>query len=116
MLFRSQTIIRNLVSNALKFTHKGGKVTISASTGEDNHVVVAIKDTGIGMSSEMAANLFRLDVQTGRPGTDDESSSGLGLLLCKEFVEKHGGKILVESEEGKGSTFSFSIPGNAQSQ
>ena len=111
-----QTIIRNLVSNALKFTHKGGKVTISASTGEDNHVVVAIKDTGIGMSSEMAANLFRLDVQTGRPGTDDESSSGLGLLLCKEFVEKHGGKILVESEEGKGSTFSFSIPGNAQSQ
>jgi signal transduction histidine kinase len=89
-----QTIIRNLVSNALKFTHKGGKVTISASnTSDDNKVVVAIKDTGIGMSSDMADNLFRLDVQTDRPGTEGEPSSGLGLLLCKEFVEKHRGRI-----------------------
>jgi PAS domain S-box-containing protein len=107
-----QTIIRNLVSNALKFTHKGGKVTISASTGDDNNVVVAIKDTGIGMSSEMVDNLFRLDVQTGRPGTNGESSSGLGLLLCKEFIEKHGGKIWVESEVGHGSTFYFTLATN----
>jgi signal transduction histidine kinase len=105
-----QTIIRNLVSNALKFTHKGGKVTISASTGDDSKVAVAIQDTGIGLSREMVDNLFRLDVQTSRPGTDGESSSGLGLLLCKEFVEKHGDKISVKSKEGKGSTFSFTIP------
>jgi len=88
---------------------------MSAITGDDNHVVVAIKDTGIGMSSEMVDNLFRLDVQTGRRGTNGESSSGLGLLLCKEFIENSGGKIWVESEEGKGSTFSFTIPDNAQS-
>jgi PAS domain S-box-containing protein len=109
-----QTIIRNLVSNALKFTYKGGKVTISASTGDDNKVVVAIKDTGIGMSSEMVDTLFRLDVQNGRPGTDGEACSGLGLLLCKEFVEKHGCQIWMESEVEKGSTFYFSIPLNAR--
>jgi signal transduction histidine kinase len=77
---------------------------------------VAIKDTGIGMSSEMVDNLFRLDVQTGRPGTNGESSSGLGLVLCKEFVEKQGEKIMVKSEEGKGSTFCFTIPGIARSK
>ena len=107
-----QTVLRNLVSNALKFTHNGGKVTISASAGEDHNVVVAIKDTGIGMSHEMVANSFRLDVQTGRKGTNGEPSSGLGLLLCKEFIEKHGGKIWVESEEGVGSTFYFTLGKN----
>ncbi|MCX6221183.1 MAG: ATP-binding protein [Bacteroidia bacterium] len=108
-----QTVIRNLVSNALKFTHKGGKVTISASAGEDKNVVVAINDTGIGMSRDMVDNLFQLHVQTGRPGTDGEPSSGLGLVLCKEFIEKNGGKLWVESEVGRGSTFYFTIPLNA---
>jgi signal transduction histidine kinase/ligand-binding sensor domain-containing protein len=104
-----QTIIRNLVSNALKFTHIGGKVTISACNEDASNIIVTIKDTGIGMSSEMVDNLFRLDAQTGRPGTDGESSSGLGLLLSKEFVEKQGGKIWAESEEGVGSTFYFTL-------
>ncbi len=102
--------IRNLASNALKFTHNGGKVTISAKAVPGNSVEITVKDTGIGMTSAMVDDLFRLDVQTKRRGTDDEPSSGLGLLLCKDFVEKHGGKIWAESEEGKGSTFCFTLP------
>ena len=107
-----QTVIRNLVSNAVKFTLKGGKISLSAITTGDKSVEISIKDTGIGMNSAMVDNLFRLDVQTNRKGTEGEHSTGLGLLLCKEFVEKHGGKLWVESEEGKGSTFAFSLPIN----
>jgi len=104
-----QTIIRNLVSNAMKFTPKGGKISVSAKTTGDKGVEISVKDTGIGMKPEMIDNLFRLDVKTNREGTEGEPSSGLGLLLCKEFVEKHGGKIWVESEVGKGSTFHFTL-------
>jgi len=104
--------LRNLASNAVKFTPRGGRVNLSARVTADKTVEISIRDTGIGMSREMVDNLFRIDVQTNRKGTDDEPSSGLGLLLCKEFVEKHGGKIRVESEEGKGSTFYFTIPEN----
>jgi CheY-like chemotaxis protein len=107
-----QTVIRNLVSNAIKFTRHGGRITISAGPGENNTVVIAVKDTGIGMSNEMLDNLFRIDVKSGRRGTEGEPSTGLGLLLCKEFIEKHGGKIWVESEEGKGSVFYFTLPYN----
>jgi signal transduction histidine kinase len=112
-----QTVIRNLVSNAVKFTPNGGKISLSAKTTGNKSVEIAIKDTGIGMNSAMVDNLFRLDVRTNRPGTEGEPSTGLGLLLCKEFIEKHGGKIWVESEEenlptGKagGTTFYFTIP------
>ena len=109
-----QTVIRNLVSNAVKFTSKGGKVIISAKITSDKSVEISIKDSGIGMSQKMIENLFRLDVQTGRKGTEGEPTTGLGLLLCKEFIEKHGGKIWVESEEGKGSDFKFTLPLNPQ--
>jgi len=105
-----QTVIRNLVSNAVKFTPKGGKVSIMAKDSSGGNVEIVVSDTGIGMNPEMIDNLFRLDVQTNRKGTEDEPSSGLGLLLCKEFIEKHSGKLWVESEEGKGSTFYFCIP------
>jgi PAS domain S-box-containing protein len=105
-----QTVIRNLVSNAVKFTLKGGKISISAKATGDDSVEIAVRDTGIGMNPKMIENLFRLDVQTNRKGTDGEPSTGLGLLLCKEFVEKHRGKFWVESEEGKGSVFYFTIP------
>jgi len=94
-----QTVIRNLISNAIKFTPIGGKIHISAKTGSDKTVEISISDTGIGMDKEMMDNLFRLDVQTNRKGTEGEPSTGLGLLLCKEFIEKHGGKLWVESEE-----------------
>ena len=105
-----QTIMRNLVSNAIKFTNKGGNISISAIPNAEGLIQISIKDTGIGISPEMVGDLFRIDVKTGRRGTDGESSTGLGLLLCKEFVEKHGGKIWVESEEGKGSNFCFTMP------
>ena len=103
------TVIRNLVSNAIKFTKKGGSVTISSNRLADR-VEIAIIDKGIGMNKELIIDLFKLDKQTGRKGTENEPSSGLGLLLCKEFIEKHGGKICVESEEEKGSKFSFWLP------
>lgn len=98
-------IIRNLVSNAVKFTPIGGSITISAKQYSNNTILISIKDTGIGMSKNMIENLFRLDVNTRRRGTEGELSTGLGLILCKDFVEKHGGVLRVESEEGKGSTF-----------
>ncbi|HZK97181.1 MAG TPA: PAS domain-containing sensor histidine kinase [Prolixibacteraceae bacterium] len=105
-----QTIFRNLVSNALKFTPKGGIVNILAKTASDKSVIISVEDSGIGMNSKMVDHLFRLDIKTSRKGTDGEPSTGLGLFLCKEFVEKHGGKLWVESKEGIGSIFYFTIP------
>jgi len=108
-----QTVIRNLVSNAVKFTPRSGKISLSAKVSGNNFVEISVKDSGIGMSPAILNNLFQLNTQINRKGTDGEPSSGLGLLLCKEFIEKHGGKMWVESEEGKGSTFYFTIPGDA---
>jgi PAS domain S-box-containing protein len=104
------TVIRNLVSNAIKFTPAGGKVNVKAEKRSDNSVEIKIKDSGIGMTPELKDKLFKINEKTSRPGTEGEASTGLGLLLCKEFIDKHGGKIYVESETGKGSTFSFIIP------
>jgi signal transduction histidine kinase len=104
-----QTIIRNLVSNAIKFTHTSGRVFLSADRYETGLIVISVKDTGIGMSSDLASRIFRIDEKINRSGTEGEISTGLGLLLCKEFVEKHGGAIWVDSVEGKGSEFRFSI-------
>jgi PAS domain S-box-containing protein len=103
-------IIRNLVSNAIKFTPKGGKINLSASENGENYVEITIKDTGIGMTDDMIENLFKLDVNTNRPGTDGEASTGLGLILCKEFIEKHKGKLWVKCNGDKGCTFWFTIP------
>ena len=104
-----QTIFRNLISNAIKFSRNGGKVTISAEIRED-FVLFSVKDDGIGMQGLLQQDLFRIDCKTNRKGTLGESSSGIGLHLCKEFVEKHHGKIWAESEENKGSTFYFTLP------
>jgi len=106
-----ETVIRNLVSNSIKFTPKYGEINISATITEDNNTEVKISDTGIGMDKELISRLFLLNEKTSRRGTEGEPSTGLGLLLCNEFIEKHGGKIWVESEAGKGSTFGFIIPG-----
>lgn len=102
-----EATVRNLVSNAIKFTPAGGKVKIEAVIAEDHYVETRITDSGIGMSPELIDKLFQIDEKTSRPGTEGEPSTGLGLLLCKEFIEKNGGKIEVRSEIGKGSTFSF---------
>lgn len=104
-------ILRNLTSNAVKFTPKGGKVFISAKS-LDNAVECSVSDTGIGMNQEMKENLFKIDVNTSRKGTEKETSTGLGLIICREFIDKHGGKLWVESEQGKGSTFHFTLPSN----
>ena len=104
-----KTILRNLISNAIKFTHKNGKVGVKAMA-INNQVEISVSDSGIGMTKETIAKLFRIDANQSTPGTENEKGTGLGLVLCKEFIEKHGGKIWVESESGKGSTFKFSIP------
>ncbi len=109
-----QTVIRNLISNAIKFTPKGGKVSVSAELSANNMALISVRDTGIGMTSEMLNNLFRIDASTKRPGTSGELSTGLGLLLCKEFVEKLNGTITVESEPNIGTVFSFNIPAMIQ--
>lgn len=106
------TILRNLLSNAVKFTRSGGKITVTAQF--KNHLLkLSVTDNGIGISKESRENLFRIDRTCTTRGTENEKGSGLGLILCKEFVEKHGGQIWVESEVGKGSIFSFTIPQNA---
>ena len=111
-----QTVIRNLISNAIKFTPKGGKVSVSAQSSADNMALISVRDTGIGMTKEMLDNLFRIDASTKRPGTSGELSTGLGLLLCKEFVEKLNGTIAVESEPNIGTVFSFNIPASIQEE
>jgi len=103
------TILRNLLSNAVKFTHKYGKVNVSLANSGDE-VVISVKDTGIGISEDNIKKLFRIDSKYTRPGTEKEQGTGLGLKLCKEFVEKMEGKIWVESTENEGSEFIFSIP------
>jgi len=105
----SDTIFRNLITNAIKFTSDGGSISIDAEIKDDT-VVIKVKDTGIGMDEETKSKLFRLDVNHSSLGTSQEKGTGLGLILCKEFVEKHKGKIWVESSIGKGTTFSFTLP------
>lgn len=104
-------ILRNLVSNAIKFTNAGGKVTINASV-RSKIVHVSVSDTGIGIDEEDIAYLFRIDKQKSTPGTAKEKGSGLGLILCKEFIEKNNGTIGVTSTPGEGSTFTFTLPAN----
>ena len=105
--------IRNLASNAIKFTPAGGSVTLSAKNTDAGHIEFSIQDTGIGMDQETLGNMFKLDVSISRKGTEGEPSTGLGLLLCKDFIEKHGGGIWAESAEGKGSVFYFTLPAKA---
>lgn len=103
------TVIRNLVSNAIKFTPTSGTITLSAKV-DPKEVMVAVADTGIGMGPETIKKLFRLDTKYTTNGTANEKGTGLGLILCKDFIEKNGGKIGVHSEEGKGSVFYFTLP------
>ncbi len=103
------TVVRNLLSNAIKFTPEGGKITLRAEEN-GNQFVISVTDTGVGMSAETIQKLFRLGTKHSTLGTSKESGTGLGLILCKDFVEKNGGTIHVESKEGAGSRFYFTIP------
>lgn len=104
-----KTILRNLVSNALKFTERGGAIEIT-EIDKDDLKEITVRDTGIGIAPETLNKLFKLDENYTSEGTEDETGTGLGLILCKEFVEKHGGNIRVESKVGFGSKFIFTIP------
>jgi len=106
-----KTILRNLVSNAIKFSYRGGKITTSV-TRDDKAVTISVEDHGKGISHENQGKLWNLAGKYTTSGTENESGTGLGLLICKEFVAAHGGKIRVESEEGKGSKFIFTLPLN----
>jgi signal transduction histidine kinase len=103
------TILRNLLSNAIKFTNERGFIIISGYH-EDKWVTISIQDNGIGMSQEQIDTLFDLEHKQSAIGTANEQGSGLGLILCKDFIEKHNGKIYVNSEIGNGTTFTFTLP------
>ena len=104
-----KTILRNLINNAIKYTNVNGEIIIDANE-VNQYIEIAIKDNGIGISAEDQRKLFKIDAFHSTPGTHDERGTGLGLLLCKEFVELHGGNIRIESEAGKGSIFAFTLP------
>jgi signal transduction histidine kinase len=103
------TVFRNLVNNAIKFTPPGKKIQISSFLNKE-HVIIEVRDEGVGIAPEDQERLFRIDDKFKTPGTEGEKGTGLGLIICKEFVEKNGGTIMVESSPGKGSTFRFTIP------
>ena len=102
-------VIRNLVVNGIKFTHPGGQIIVKTEKA-DHKVIVSITDTGIGIAFEKKERIFGVDSNKSTTGTANETGTGLGLLLCKEYVERHGGKIWLESEVGVGTTFFFTLP------
>ncbi len=104
-------VMRNLVSNAIKFSNPGGKIVLSSET-QDTKVLITVSDTGIGMTPDTLKKLFDVTQIDSHIGTQGEKGTGLGLLLCKEFIERHKGKIWVESRVGTGSDFKFTLPGN----
>jgi two-component system sensor histidine kinase/response regulator len=105
-----KTILRNLVSNAIKFTEPGGAITTKVNACGNDFLEISVSDTGIGMDKETAGNIFSKFKNDPRWGTKGEKGVGLGLVITKEFVEKHQGKIWVKSEVGNGSTFKFTLP------
>lgn len=104
------SIVRNLATNAIKFTGRGGTVSLNVQKNPTGEILFSIEDSGVGMNKEQIDKLFRIGTNVGKPGTEGEPSAGLGLILCREFVERHGGQIWAKSEPGKGSAFYFSIP------
>jgi len=106
----TDTIIRNLLSNALKFTKPGGNVAINAKRKDKEWLEISIKDDGIGMDAETMDGLFKIDSHHSSVGTANETGTGLGLILCKDMVDKNGGRIWAETKLNKGSTFRFTLP------
>jgi signal transduction histidine kinase len=107
--FMLRTILRNLLSNAIKFTNKNGKINITAQKRK-SHILISISDNGVGIGSESLSEIWSSSNTFSTSGTSNEQGTGLGLIICRDFVEKHEGRIWVESELGKGSTFSFTLP------
>jgi len=109
-----ELVFRNLVSNAIKFTPSGGNIKIDVKNNKDT-IIFSIIDSGIGISPQDLKKIFRIDINFSTIGTNNETGTGIGLILCKEIIEKHGGKIWAESELGKGSRFIFTLPKNNKS-
>ncbi|MDP3148093.1 MAG: PAS domain S-box protein [Ignavibacteria bacterium] len=107
------TVLRNFLSNAVKFTRSDGKIIVHTKKTENEMIEVSVQDTGVGMPEKDVKRLFKMEEKVSSKGTEGEPSTGLGLLLCKEFVEKNGGKIRVESQQNVGSTFYFTVPKSA---
>ena len=103
------TVLRNLLTNAIKFSHSGGVITVHLTKNE-THAQISVTDQGVGMSKEVRENLFQLNKNVSNDGTAGEKGTGLGMILCREFVDVHKGQIWVESEVGRGSTFIFTLP------
>jgi len=104
-----RTVLRNLISNAIKYTHKNGEVGLRA-TVNGNFIYVSVFDTGVGIPKENLDKIFKIDTNISTQGTDDETGTGLGLIIAQEFVEQNGGEISVSSQEGKGSEFTLKLP------
>lgn len=104
------TVMRNLISNAIKFTPVEGKISIQATKYNDSEILIEVIDTGVGMPPEDIVNVFQLDIKVSNPGTEDEPGTGLGLMLCKEFIEKQNGRIWIESELEVGTKVCFTLP------
>jgi signal transduction histidine kinase len=103
------SVIRNLISNAIKFTHPGGEIRITAESLQ-NETIISVNDNGVGISKDRIEKLFTIGGGDSTSGTSNEKGTGLGLILCKEFVEKHGGRIWAESVEGQGTDVFYTIP------
>ncbi|MGM0497418.1 MAG: ATP-binding protein, partial [Bacteroidota bacterium] len=103
------TVIRNLISNALKFTQEKGRIKIVSENKDDNQVKISVIDNGIGIDKEEIPKLFKITTHFSKEGTNSETGTGLGLILCHEFIEKNDGQIWVESEKDKGSSFNFTL-------
>lgn len=105
-----QSVVRNLFSNAIKFTHRGGSVTIKTEVSDMSKACISITDNGIGIEKASLSKLFDLSNSQHTPGTENEKSTGLGLILVKDFVERNHGTLTIDSEKGKGTVVSFTLP------
>jgi signal transduction histidine kinase len=105
-----ESVLQNLIYNAIKFTNQRGQIILSDSLKDDNFIAISVKDSGVGIKKENIHKLFKIDIKHSSIGTADELGTGLGLILCKDMIEKNGGQIWVDSEIGKGTTFTFTLP------
>lgn len=105
-----KSVIRNMIGNAIKYTPPGGEIVVTAIKSDNGETEIIFKDNGIGMDETQLQSLFKIDNKTSRPGTEGESSTGLGLFLCKDFIQKHNGNIKVKSTAGDGTTFFIGFP------
>lgn len=105
-----EATLRNLAANAIKYTNETGQIELNARLFDENTIEITVTDNGIGIGADLINNLFKIEKKISTPGTKNEQGTGLGLILCKEFVEKNGGTLKVESTLKKGSKFKFTVP------